>query len=138
MQCKFILWIPLLLLFNQSLATGVFPEKWKISYVSPVFKSGDISQVNNYHPISITSIIPKVFEGIVYKKIFFYNSNLLFFADDAKLFRIIKTPLDTELLQHDIDSLSKWCDTHKLYLNVSKCKIITFSKNVLLFLINIH
>lgn len=58
------------------------------------------------------------------------NSNILLFADDAKLFRIIKTqtPLDTKLLQYDLDNISNWCDKNKLYLNVSKCKIITFTR----------
>jgi len=77
MQCKFVLLTPFLLLFNQSLATGIFPEKWKISYVSPVFKSGDISQVSNYRPISITFIIPKVLEVIVYKKISLLFKNII-------------------------------------------------------------
>ncbi|KAF0694325.1 Reverse transcriptase domain-containing protein, partial [Aphis craccivora] len=53
MQCKFSFW-----------------KKWKISYDSPVYKSGDINHVINYRPFSIISIIiPKIFEGIVYKKI---------------------------------------------------------------------
>jgi hypothetical protein len=66
MQCKFVLSTPLLMLFNRSLSTGVFPDKWKISYVSPVFKSGNINHIINYRPVSI---IPKIFEGIVYRKI---------------------------------------------------------------------
>lgn len=36
-------------------------------YVSPISKRGDISQVINYRPISITLIIPKIFEKIVSK-----------------------------------------------------------------------
>lgn len=56
------------------------------------------------------------------------NSNILLFADDAKLFRIIKTPLDSKQLQYDLDNISNWCDNNKLYLNVSKCKIITFTR----------
>jgi hypothetical protein len=68
-QCKFVLSSPSFILFNRSLSIGIFPEKWKISYVSPVFKSGDINHVINYRPVSIISIIPKIFKGIVYKKI---------------------------------------------------------------------
>jgi len=52
-----------------SLSIGVFPDKWKISYVTPVFKSGDINHIINYRPVSMMSIIPKIFEGIVYRKV---------------------------------------------------------------------
>jgi len=57
------------MIFNRSLAFGIFPDKWKISYVTPVYKIGDINHVTNYRPVSIISIIPKIFEGIVYKNI---------------------------------------------------------------------
>jgi len=33
------------------------------------------------------------------------NSNILLFVDDVKLFRIVKTPLDTKLLQDDLDNI---------------------------------
>lgn len=56
-QCKFVLSTPLLLLFNCSLATSVFLERWKVSYITPLFKNGDINHVMNYRPVSIISII---------------------------------------------------------------------------------
>jgi hypothetical protein len=61
------------------------------------------------------------------------NSNILLFADDVKLFGIFKTPLDTKLLQDDLDNISNWCNINKLYLNVSKCKVITFTRKCLFF-----
>jgi len=65
------------MLFNRSLGTGVFPDKWKTSYVSPVFKSGDINHVVNYRPVSILSVVPKIFEGIVCKKISLLFKNFI-------------------------------------------------------------
>ncbi|CAI6372445.1 unnamed protein product [Macrosiphum euphorbiae] len=76
-NCKCVLSIPLLYLFNTSLKFGVFQDKWKISYIKPIPKGGDLTLVTNYRPISIISIIPKLFEIIVHKKIFPLFKNII-------------------------------------------------------------
>lgn len=58
----------------------------------------------------------------------FQNSNILLFADDKKVFKIIKTERDCELLQEDIDRLYSYCVRNELFLNIDKCNIITFSR----------
>jgi hypothetical protein len=35
---------------------------------------------------------------------------------------------DCYAVQRDLDRLCAWCDVNKLYLNVTKCKVITFSR----------
>ncbi len=71
--------VPLCNLFNASLESSYFPESWKEANVSPLFKSGDPSLVNNYRPISLLSTIGKVFEKIVFKHLYNYlqDHNLL-------------------------------------------------------------
>ena len=49
-------------LFNMSLRTCKFPDSWKVSYISPIPKSGDLSNPANYRPVSLLPIISKVFE----------------------------------------------------------------------------
>lgn len=43
-----------------------YPHKWKTSLVSPIFKSGNNTNVENYRPISILSAIAKIFDKIFY------------------------------------------------------------------------
>ena len=47
---------PLKIIFNESLKVGVFPDIWKTARVTPIFKSGRQSDLNNYRPISILSL----------------------------------------------------------------------------------
>ena len=66
-------------LFNLSLEKSIFPEEWKSARVTPLFKSGSKTDCNNYRPISVLSIVSKVFERIVYDQVYSYLSfnNLL-------------------------------------------------------------
>ena len=65
---------PLLLIINQSLHTGIFPDKLKLAKIFPVHKKDDIHMIQNYRPISILPTIPKV----VYEQIqtYFLQNNL--------------------------------------------------------------
>lgn len=56
------------------------------------------------------------------------HSHILLFADDAKIFRKIKTLDDAKLLQKDMDAIIKWVDENDLSLNLDKCEIMSFSK----------
>ena len=73
---------PITALINQSLTTGVFPEKLKTAKVVPIFKKDDIHCFNNYRPISLLPAISKIYEKIVHVQLFdYFTSNNLFYAN---------------------------------------------------------
>ena len=57
-------------LFNMCLKESCFPDCWKVSSVVPVFKNvGERSTAKNYYPVSLLSVISKVFEKLVNNRI---------------------------------------------------------------------
>ena len=61
---------PLTNIINMSFATGVYPDQLKIAKVIPIFKKGDKLLVSNYRPISLLSNINKIFEKLVYSRLY--------------------------------------------------------------------
>lgn len=253
-NCAQTILMPIHYLFNLSLSVGAFPDRWKLSYITPIFKSGKRSHVINYRGIAILPTCGKLFEllvtdvlrfhlkplltilqnGFVEKRsapgnlleftnfttlsiengyqvdviytdfskafdrirhsflleklheigihssmflwlksylsnrsqcvnilgsksrffkvtsgvpqgshlgpllfIIFINdvanlfkySKCLMYADDLKLFLSVKSILDAISLQSDIDLLSNWCQYNCLYLNINKCKAMSYHRN---------
>ena len=48
----------------------IFPVKFKLANVTPVFKIGDKGELTNYRPISVLTIFSKILERIAYIGIF--------------------------------------------------------------------
>ena len=46
------------------------------------------------------------------------------FADDVKIWNVIRSDVDNHTLQEDLHSLTRWSEKWLLKLNASKCKII--------------
>ena len=70
---------PLVILFKNSTKTSCYPDIWKKSNIIPAHKKNDKRLVNNYRPISLLPIFGKIFEKIIFNRIynFLLEENLL-------------------------------------------------------------
>ena len=64
-NCANTLKYPLSQLYNKSYHSGRIPEDWKAANVVPIHKKGPKDSVENYRPVSLTSLIMKVFEKCI-------------------------------------------------------------------------
>ena len=75
-------------LFNKCLKESCFPDCWKASSVVPVFKNvGERSTAKNYHPVSLVSVVSKVFEKLVNNRIVDHREKCGLFSDFQYGFR---------------------------------------------------
>ena len=86
-----------------SLPSEVFSKYLKTAKVVPIFKSGKKSNCENYRPISILSVLSKVFERVVFERLYkFMQVNNLFYCRQfglrSKMSTLLALTYITELI----------------------------------------
>jgi len=78
---------PLCHICNKMFSSGIFPERLKYAVIKPVFKNGDKNDVSNYRPISLLPVFSKVFEKVLYVRMYQHLINNDILVDDQFGFR---------------------------------------------------
>lgn len=53
----------LLTAYNAIMETGIIPQSWKTSFITPIPKRGAFNNIENYRGISMQSVMPKIFDS---------------------------------------------------------------------------
>ena len=69
-KCHSTLSKSLTLIFQTCLNKGSFPETWKLSQVTPIFKEGNKADVSCYRPISLLCCCSKILEKVIFDGIY--------------------------------------------------------------------
>ena len=121
-------------MINQSLTTGIYPEKFKIAKVMPLMKKPNVLEVGNYRPISLLNSISKVLEKAVFNQLMeYFETNKLLYSSQYGYRKFHSTESAclelTDSIAHQLDEgntpfclfldLSKAFDTldHSILLN---------------------
>ena len=118
---------------NQSLCTGIFPDRLKIAKVIPLYKKDDNTLFGNYCPISLLSSISKFFERLAFNQLYdYFSSNGLLYESQYGFRKLHLTELAALKFT---DRISQEMDAKKIpfsiLLDLSKA-FATLDHNVLL------
>ena len=125
--------IPFAYIYNQSIANGIVPDVFKISRVTPIYKSGEVTDTGNYRPIATLSSFSKVLERLVYNQLYlFLEKNDIIYKYQfgfRKGYSTEQAILEiTDNLNSAIDNKQITCG---LFLDFSKA-FVTVNHNILL------
>lgn len=72
---------------NASVYSGRFPSVLKSAAVTPVYKKGDPTDIDNYRPIALVSVFSKIMEKIIADKIYTFLNKYNLISDSQHGFR---------------------------------------------------
>ena len=105
----------IILIINQSLTSGIFPDRLKIAKVTPIYKKGCQKSISNYRPISVLPVISKIFETVMHEQLTEHFVNNLLFNPQQYGFRKNSS---TELAALElIDILLNQLNNHSIPIN---------------------
>ena len=67
--------LPLMIIFNISISTGIHPDLLKIAKTIPIYKKGSKLATGNYRPISLLSNLNKILEKLMFNRIYKFLEN---------------------------------------------------------------
>ena len=110
-------------LFNKCLQESCFPDCWKVSLVVPVFKNvGERSTAKNYRPVSLLSVVSKVFEKLVNNRIVDHLEKCGLFPDFQYGFRSSRSTANLLTVVSDriARAFNRFGTTRAVALDISK------------------
>ena len=86
-----VVFVPLTLIINTSINTGVFPSPWKKSKITPISKGGDTTDPKNYRPVTCVPTASKVLESVIERQVRNYFEKNHLFPNQQHGFRQLRS-----------------------------------------------
>ena len=102
-KCSNIISPILALQFNYLMEIGTFPDELKLGKISPIHKKENEELLKNYRPVSTLPIFGKIFEKIIYSRLYSYFTSKGILHD--KQFGFRKHHSTSHALNYSIDTI---------------------------------
>ena len=102
-SCSTVLAGPLAKIVNGFLSAGYFPRAFKLSHISPLFKSGDVSAAKNFRPVSQLPIVSRILEYFMKQQLTTYLSKNGLFSESKFAYRRQRSTEDAVVL-----AINRW------------------------------
>lgn len=109
-------------IFNLCIGKGCFPKVFKKALVHPIHKGGSGDSVNNYRPISVLTVLSKIFEKILNKKLINHLDKNNIISKNQFGFRSGRSTEDAVqgLTEHIVRGLDNGLKTVGIFLDLCK------------------
>ncbi len=119
---------------NECMRAGIFPDKLKIGKITPIYKKDNPEQLTNYRPVSTLPIFGKIFEKVIYERLYSYitSQNLM----NSQQFGFRKGHSTSHALNYSVNHIinkTTSCKEHVIGLFIDLSKAFdTIDHNILL------
>ena len=102
-------------IFSVIFSNGIFINEWHKTIISPVFKKGNDLICSNYRPISLTSLLSKIYTSILNNRLKEYVTALDIIPEEQAAFRANFSTTDHIFTLYTLIT-KQFCQDRKLYV----------------------
>ena len=95
---------------------GYFPKVLKIGKITPIYKKDNPQELRNYRPVSVLPIFGKIFEKVIYSRLYSFMTSMNVIYDNQFGFR--KNRSTSHAINYSIDKILKEIEKKKHFIGI--------------------